>query len=108
KRGFFVNSKVYELDVKGMYPAIVLNNNISFDTLNCRCCEYNQDAQINQDTMYTINQNLKENKINRRVSSYWTCKRRSGAFPKILQQVLSDREKYLQLLKEEKNKQQPN
>ncbi len=91
-----------------MYPTIVLNNNISFDTLNCRCCEYNQEAQINKDTLDMINQNLKENKIIRIVSNYLTCKKRNGAFQKILQQVLSDREKYLQMLKEEKNKQQPN
>jgi DNA polymerase, archaea type len=91
-----------------MYPTIVLNNNISFDTLNCKCCEYNPDAKINQETIDMINQNLKKNKINRTVTKYWTCKRRKGAFPKILHQVLSDREKHLQLLKEEKNKQAPN
>lgn len=80
KRGFFINSKIYELDVKGMYPNIVLNNNISFDTLNCRCCEYNRDAQINQDTIDVINQNLKENKINRSVSKYWPVRREMGHF----------------------------
>jgi DNA polymerase elongation subunit (family B) len=108
KRGLFVNSKIYELDVKGMYPTIVLNNNISFDTLNCRCCEYNPDAQISQDTIDIINHNLRENKINRVVTKYWICKRRKGAFPTVMQQVLSDREKYLVLFKKEKDKQYPN
>jgi DNA polymerase, archaea type len=102
-KGFFVNSKIYELDVKGMYPNIVLNNNISFDTLNCRCCKYNQDALVSQDTIDMINQNLKENGIDRTVSKYWVCKRRKGAFPMVLHQVLLDREKYLQMQKEEKN-----
>ena len=34
-KGFFVGTKIYELDVKGQYPSIVINNNFSFDTLNC-------------------------------------------------------------------------
>jgi DNA polymerase elongation subunit (family B) len=33
-KGIFVNKEIYELDVKGMYPTIVRNNNLSFDTLN--------------------------------------------------------------------------
>ncbi len=56
KKGFFINSKIYELDVKGMYPTIIINNNISFDTLNCKCCEYDTDAEVNQDTIDIINQ----------------------------------------------------
>ena len=106
-KGFFVNSKIYELDVKGMYPTIVINNNLSFDTLNCRCCRYESTAQINQETINIINQSLKENKIDRSITKYWICKKRKGAFPKILEQVLADREKYLQLLKEEKTKSNP-
>lgn len=27
-KGFFVNTKIYELDVKGQYPTIVINNNL--------------------------------------------------------------------------------
>ncbi len=107
-KDFFVNSKIYELDVKGMYPTIVINNNLSFDTLNCKCCEYDSSAQVNQNTIDAINQNLQENKIDRYVTKYWVCKRRKGAFPVVLHQVLSDREKYLQLLNEEKNKSNPN
>ena len=44
KKGFFINTNVYELDVKGMYPTIVKNNNISFDTLNCNCCKKDSSA----------------------------------------------------------------
>ncbi len=57
----FVNSKICELDVKGMYHTIVINNNLSFDTLNCACCKNDPTTQIHQDTINTINQNLKEN-----------------------------------------------
>ncbi len=51
---------------------------------------------------------MKENNIDRKVSKYWICKKRKGAFPKVLEQVLSDREKYLHLFKEEKDKPNPN
>ncbi len=34
KKGFFYDAVVYELDVKGMYPFIIIKNNLSFDTLN--------------------------------------------------------------------------
>ncbi len=108
KKGFFINSKVYELDVKGMYPSLVINKNISFDTLNCSCCQYDPTAWISKDTIDTINQGLQENKIDREVSRYWICLKRKGAFPIVLEQVLSDREHYLQLLKKEKNKINPN
>ncbi len=104
KKGFFINSKIYELDVKGMYPTIIINNNISFDTINCKCCEYDLDARISQDTIDIINQHLSDNKIDRKVARYWICRKREGAFPLVIKQVLADKEKYLNLLKEEKSK----
>jgi DNA polymerase elongation subunit (family B) len=108
KRGLFANTNVYELDVKGMYPTIVINNNLSFDTLNCECCRTNLLAHLPKDTIQTINDSLLEQKIDRRVSSYWTCRKRKGAFPMILETVLMEREKYLKLLKDEKSKAVPN
>jgi DNA polymerase elongation subunit (family B) len=38
------------------------------------------------------------------VDKYWVCQKRRGAFPKVLEQTLSDRNKYLNLLREEKGK----
>jgi|tagenome__1003787_1003787.scaffolds.fasta_scaffold20959205_3 DNA polymerase I len=108
KKGFFINSKVYELDVKGMYPTIIVNNNLSFDTLNCTCCRYESTVQISQETIDIINRDLKEEKIDRTVTKYWICRKRKGALPMILQEVLYNREKYLQLLKQEKSKTNPN
>ena len=40
----------------------------------------------------------------RKADRYWVCQRRKGAFPKVLEQTLADRKKYLDLLKEEKEK----
>jgi DNA polymerase, archaea type len=61
-------------------------------------------AQLKQETIDTINEQLQENNISRRVERYWVCKKRRGAFPKVLDQVLSDRDRYLNLLKEEKDR----
>jgi ATP-dependent DNA helicase DinG len=38
---------------------------------------------------------LLEDDINRKVDRYWVCQKRKGAFPKVLEQALSDRSKYL-------------
>jgi len=107
-KGFFENTEIYELDVKGQYPTIVINNNFSFDTLNCTCCKNDERAMVKQDTIDTINEQLTENHIPRYVSRYWVCQKRKGAFPKLLEQVLSDRDRQLQLLQEEKLKPNPN
>lgn len=108
KKGFYINSKVYELDVKGMYPSIVINNNLSFDTLNCTCCKNDPSAYLNKETIDRINDSLSEHKIDRKVSALWTCRKRKGAFCIILEEVLSDRNRYLKLLNEEKSKTVPN
>ena len=42
------------------------------------------------------------------MSKYWVCQKRKGAFPRLLGQVLSDRNRFLQLLQEEKLKVNPN
>jgi DNA polymerase I len=103
-RGFFINTKIYELDIKGQYPNIVMLNNFSFDTLYCTCCKYNPKAQVKQETINTINERLQENKIQRKVNAYWVCQKRKGAFSKVLDEVLSDRDRYLALLNLERAK----
>ena len=103
-KGFFIGTKIYELDVKGLYPSIAINNNFSFDTLNCTCCRDNENAQVKQITIDTINEGLQEDNIPRKVDRCWVCQRRKGAYPKVLEQTLADRTKYLNLLKQEKEK----
>ena len=100
-QGFFIGTKIYELDVKGQYPSIVTKSNYSFDTLNCTCCKYNESVPVRQEIIDTINEQLQENSIPRRVNRYWVCQKRKGAFPKVLEQTIADRNKYLDLLKEE-------
>ena len=68
--------------------------------MNCICCKYNESAHIRQETIDTINEQIQENNIPRN----WVCQKRKGAFPKVLEQTLADRNKYLMLLKEEQEK----
>jgi uncharacterized protein YjbI with pentapeptide repeats len=106
-KGFFVGTKIYELDVKGQYPSIAIKNNFSFDTLNCTCCKNNENARVRQETIDAINEQLQENNIRRTVDRYWVCQRRRGAYPTVLEQTLHDRDKYLILKKEELHKANP-
>ena len=57
-KGFYIGTKIYELDVKGQYPNIVMNNNFSFDTLSCSCCRDNEKAQVKHETIDTIKEQL--------------------------------------------------
>jgi DNA polymerase, archaea type len=107
-KGYFVGIKVYELDIKGMYPRIAINNNLSFDTLNCTCCGGKEAAYINQETIDEINEYHIEKKIPReRVGRRWTCRNRIGAYPKVLLEISADRDKYLKLKEEELAKPKP-
>ena len=75
--------------------------------MNCTCCKDNENARVKQEIIDRINEQLQENHIPRKVDRYWVCQKRKGAFPKVLEQTLSDRNKYLILLKEEQDKANP-
>jgi DNA polymerase elongation subunit (family B) len=104
KKGFYKNEPVDELDVKGMYPTIAINHNISFETVNCRCCKDNPDARIPYEVMYEINQGLKDKGLAIRNEHYWVCKLRKGAFPTKLRSLIHERERYRELLRLEYEK----
>ena len=91
-KGFYKNEPIDELDVKGMYPTIAIKHNISFETVNCRCCKDNPSARIPAEVMNEINIRLQEKALPRRTEDYWICKLRAGAFPTILAKLLKERE----------------
>ncbi|MGC2574528.1 MAG: DNA polymerase domain-containing protein [Candidatus Nitrosopolaris sp.] len=107
-KGFYKNEPIDELDVKGMYPTIAIKYNISFETVNCRCCKDNPSARISAEVMNEINTRLQEKALPCRTEDYWICNLRIGSFPKVLTKLLKEREKYQSLLKQElaKSKQQ--
>ena len=101
KKGFYKNEPVDELDVKGMYPTIAIQHNVSFETVNCRCCKENPDARIPSEVMDEINGGLREKGLPIRREHYWICKLRRGAFPTKLKKLRNERERYRELLRQE-------
>jgi DNA polymerase I len=105
KKGFYRNESIAELDVKGMYPTIAIGHNIPFETVNCLCCENNPKAQVPSEVMTEINNCLaKLKKGELRSKPYWICQRRHGAFPIKLEELITERSKYQNLLREEQSK----
>jgi DNA polymerase elongation subunit (family B) len=100
-KGFYKNEPIDELDVKGMYPTIAIKYNVSFETVNCRCCKDNPMARIPDEVMNEINILLQKKALPFRTEHYWICKLRTGSYPKVLTKLLKEREKYQSLLKEE-------
>ena len=101
KKGFYKNEPVDELDVKGMYPTIAIQHNVSFETVNCRCCKENPDARIPSEVMDEINGGSREKGLPIRKEHYWICKLRNGAFPTKLKKLRIERERYGELLRQE-------
>jgi DNA polymerase, archaea type len=87
-----------------MYPAIAIDHNISFETVNCQCCENYPEAKVSSEVMNEINNSLLQLQKEIKSRPYWICNRRQGAFPAKLQELIAERAKYQVLLTEEKNK----
>src|SRR5919107_1760868 len=101
KRGFYRNEPIDELDVKGMYPTIAIEHNISFETVNCRCCQNNSNARIPAEVMDEINERLQKKGLPNRIDPYWICHKRNGAFPTKLRKLIRERERYQNLVNQE-------
>jgi DNA polymerase, archaea type len=89
--GDYKNQPVYVLDVKSLYPTMMINYNISFDTVNCDCCKSNADAKVSEDIMNIINKDLPEDQ--KRKEPYWICKdpNYKGIIPRLLTQYREER-----------------
>jgi DNA polymerase, archaea type len=95
--GDYKSQPVYVLDVKSLYPTMMINNNISFDTVNCDCCKSNPDAKVSEDIMNIINKDLPEDQ--KREEPYWICKdpNYKGIIPRLLTQYREERFRQQQL-----------
>jgi DNA polymerase, archaea type len=93
-----------------MYPTIAIAHNISFETVNCRCCKHNPTAKILAEVMNEINEGLAKKGLPGRKETYWICRLRKGAFPTKLKTLIMEREHYQKILKQElaKPKEQQN
>jgi DNA polymerase I len=70
--GYYKDCLVYVLDVKSLYPTMMINNNISFETVNCCCCTHKKEARVSSKIIRIINQDLSDQLKGQ--TSYWICK----------------------------------
>lgn len=76
------HEQVAELDFVSMYPTIMVEHNVSPETVNCRCCTPDQAREIVPELEYRI------------------CGKREGIVPATLRPVVKKRKKYKQLKKQ--------
>ena len=87
-KGYY-QQPVYVLDVKSLYPTMMINHNISFDTVNCDCCKNDPNAKVSAEIMNIINDGLTEEK--KRDQAYWICKKKIGIIPNLLTKFRDER-----------------
>ena len=69
---------------------MMINNNISFDTVNCDCCKDDpEEARVSAEIMDIINEGLA--KEEKRDQTYWICKKKTGIIPKLLSKFRDER-----------------
>lgn len=90
KVGFYDKQPIYVLDVKSLYPTMMITHNISFDTVNCKCCKNNLEANVDGEIMNIVNSSLAEEEKRER---YWICRDPNyrGIVPLLLQQFRDER-----------------
>jgi DNA polymerase elongation subunit (family B) len=88
--GFYQEEPVYVLDVKSLYPSMMISHNISFDTVNCDCCKENPEAVVDQKVMDIINSTLTGEE---KREQYWICKNSDyrGIIPRLLEKFRDER-----------------
>ncbi|HEX5186450.1 MAG TPA: DNA polymerase domain-containing protein, partial [Nitrososphaeraceae archaeon] len=80
-------------DITSLYPTMIINNNISPETVNCSCCKHDIKARLVFDKDL-LNDLKHGNVIENNEIIYWTCKRRTGLFSKILEELTQKRIQY--------------
>jgi DNA polymerase I len=76
KKGVYHNLMI--VDAVSLYPSMTILYNISFETINCECCMYREDAKVPSNVLD---------------KGYWICKQRDGAFPQKLREFKAERVK---------------
>lgn len=86
--GYYYNQPTYVLDVKSLYPTMMINHNISFDTINCDCCRHDATAANPTEIMDLINKNIPNEQ---RRKAYRICRKYKGIIPRLLTQYREER-----------------
>jgi DNA polymerase I len=76
KQGLFHNIVV--VDAASLYPTMGILYNLSFDTINCKCCKNNPNAKVKLNNIFFNGCKFISN------NKCWICQKRVGAFPRKL------------------------
>jgi DNA polymerase I len=95
--GYYKDCLVYVLDVKSLYPTMMIKNNISFETVNCNCCIHKKEARVSSKIIEIINQDLPDEL--KRETRCWICKDPyyRGIIPRLLEDYRTQRFKQLEI-----------
>jgi DNA polymerase elongation subunit (family B) len=80
---------VLVFDITSLYPTMIINNNISPETVNCSCCKDDPKARLTFDYEF-----VKDFLYNKNSSCYWVCRRRLGLFSNKLKELTQIRIQY--------------
>jgi len=75
-----VYKDVVVVDFKSLYPSVIVQHNISPETLNCECCK---DAPSPSGS---------------KISATWFCQKNKGFFPQIIEEIIQRRQRVLTIL----------
>ena len=89
----FISEPVDILDVKSLYPSLAITYNISFETINCNCCQFDPNALVPPDVIAEINDGLTKKHGEALSEKLWICKRNVGAYPATVRTLLLERKK---------------
>ena len=79
-----LHNNIVVFDFRSLYPSIIISLNIDPMTINCLCCE-----------------NENDNKISINNSTFWFCKKKIGFIPEVLRSLVERRIELKNLMKNE-------
>src|SRR5215211_4139485 len=85
RKGFYNN--IIVVDVKSLYPSVGINYNLSFDSINCKCCKNDYQAKVWNIIPDEFTKDCKF--IN--PAADWICRKKNGAFPTKLKVFKAER-----------------
>ena len=71
------HKNVTVLDVASLYPTVIINYNISFDTIFCDCCKDDPSARVPKEVIDA--------------KDYWICRKRQGVFTERMRYFTQER-----------------
>ena len=83
--GCYNSSPIFVLDVKSLYPTMIINYNLSPETICCDCCKQEPGSYVIDEIMQEINSLVEEKRPH-----YWICKK-PGIVPRWLAKCREER-----------------